>query len=283
MKTLIIIFITILPFLSFSQDTIFLKTKQPVLCKVVEIGIDEIKYKTWDNLEGPTIVVLKTNVYKISYINGKSELIVPDELDINKEAEIIDKRSAIKFGFFSLINYHFSVCYEKVLSVGKNFEAKIAYVGIGANPSEKNTSGFYTKVGMKFLLGNDYYVKGMKYIHPLKGRYIKPEFTYSFVYDQNLQYYNYSYGYTNYSTYYDLNSSALALSLVYGRQFILDNTITLDYSVGLGYGVLITSTTKSIPRDSNYLNRANYYSHLYFSRDFPLVISFGLNIGFVLK
>ena len=278
-KSWYLIALFFLPFVSQAQDTLFVKKKAPVICKIVEIGIDEIKYKAWDNLEGPVIVVLKRDVYKISYQNGKSEFVEPDELDINKEAEILDKKSVLKFGVFALLNNHFSVGYERVIDVGKNIEAKIAYIGIGSSSSGIDVSGFYSKFGFKFLLGNDYYVKGMKYIHPLKGRYIKPELIYSFVFEKNKGYYS---AYPSQQMYYDINSSAFAFNLVYGRQFILGNIMTLDYSVGVGYGFTLSKT--SINVNSNWSDyRTNYYSHYYFNREFPLTVTAGLNIGFILK
>lgn len=274
------------PYFSNAQDTLFVKKKANIICKIVEIGIDEIKFKAWDNLEGPVIVVLKSDVYKIAYQNGKSEFVEADKLDINKEAEILDKKSVIKFGMFSLLNNHFSVGYERVLSVGKNLEVKIAYIGVGVNPFDFNISGTYTKIGVKFLLGNDYYVKGMKYIHPLKGRYIKPEFIYTYIFENDLtiQYYSGIYPYNQYQTInYDVNTSAFAFNIVYGRQFILGNVMTIDYSFGVGYGFISSkSTSSNMP--SNWQDYStNCYSHLCMGEKFPLTLSAGLNIGFILK
>ena len=38
---------------AFSQDVIVKKNGSTILCKVIEIGVSEIKYKKWDNLDGP--------------------------------------------------------------------------------------------------------------------------------------------------------------------------------------------------------------------------------------
>ena len=90
-KSWYLIALFFLPFVSHAQDTLFVKKKAPVICKIVEIGIDEIKYKAWDNLEGPVIVVLKRDVYKISYQNGKSEFVEPMNLILTRKQKFLIK------------------------------------------------------------------------------------------------------------------------------------------------------------------------------------------------
>jgi len=54
----------------FSQDTIFIKDNNFVVSKVTEILPDYVKYKRFDNLNGPDYTVNKTDVLKIVYRNG---------------------------------------------------------------------------------------------------------------------------------------------------------------------------------------------------------------------
>jgi hypothetical protein len=58
-----------------AQDIIFLKTGLEVKSKVLEITQSEIKYKKFDNLDGPTISVSKAEVVMIRYQNGTNEII----------------------------------------------------------------------------------------------------------------------------------------------------------------------------------------------------------------
>lgn len=56
-------------------DSITLKNGNEIYGKVIEISSTEIKYKRCDNIEGPTIIINKSDVAKIKYTNGATELI----------------------------------------------------------------------------------------------------------------------------------------------------------------------------------------------------------------
>ena len=58
---------------SFSQDVITKKDGASIEAKIELIGIDEIKYKKFDNPEGPSYIISKTEVKKIVFENGTSE------------------------------------------------------------------------------------------------------------------------------------------------------------------------------------------------------------------
>nr|WP_294897404.1 hypothetical protein [uncultured Pedobacter sp.] len=56
-----------------AQDKIYKTSGEVLEAKVLEIGSTEIKYKVFANINGPTYTILKTQVLKITYENGKSE------------------------------------------------------------------------------------------------------------------------------------------------------------------------------------------------------------------
>lgn len=58
-----------------AQDLIVLKDGNIIEAKVMEISPSEIRYKRIDHLEGPTIVIMATNVLSIRYENGRTEII----------------------------------------------------------------------------------------------------------------------------------------------------------------------------------------------------------------
>lgn len=60
---------------NYAQDVISLKKGGEIKTKVVEIDKEYIKYKRFDNLNGPTIWVLKADVNLITYENGTKEII----------------------------------------------------------------------------------------------------------------------------------------------------------------------------------------------------------------
>jgi hypothetical protein len=60
-------------------DTIVLKSGAIIIGKVEEIGQNEVKYRRSNNLSGPVISVLKTEISTILYSNGTSELFGPSD------------------------------------------------------------------------------------------------------------------------------------------------------------------------------------------------------------
>lgn len=58
-----------------AQDRIILKNGNTLEAKVQEIQVSEIKYKRFDNLNGPVYSLLKSDVFLIMYENGTKEVI----------------------------------------------------------------------------------------------------------------------------------------------------------------------------------------------------------------
>lgn len=55
----------------FAQDTIYFQNKFSQAVKVIEIGIDEVKYNRFENLTGPLYVANKNDIYAIKFSNGQ--------------------------------------------------------------------------------------------------------------------------------------------------------------------------------------------------------------------
>lgn len=53
-----------------AQDVLIKRNGEELVVKVLEISLHEVKYKRYDNLEGPTISIAKTEVFMIKYENG---------------------------------------------------------------------------------------------------------------------------------------------------------------------------------------------------------------------
>ena len=56
-------------------DIIILTDGQEIEAKVLEVGIDEIKYKNCNNLDGPTFIKRKSEVFMIKYPDGTKTVI----------------------------------------------------------------------------------------------------------------------------------------------------------------------------------------------------------------
>ena len=59
---------------SFSQDVIILKNGDEILSKVIEVSTDIIKYKKWDNQDGPIYTSNKGEIFMIKYQNGTKDV-----------------------------------------------------------------------------------------------------------------------------------------------------------------------------------------------------------------
>ena len=58
----------------YAQDVITLKTGEEIKAKVEEISSSGVKYKRFDNLNCPTIVIEKAKVFAINYENGTKDV-----------------------------------------------------------------------------------------------------------------------------------------------------------------------------------------------------------------
>ena len=78
---------------SYSQDSIYLKNGSVLPSKVFELTTTEIKYKRFENLEGPIYTILKKDVSSIKYKNGTQEVIT----DVNVMASSSENPATVFF------------------------------------------------------------------------------------------------------------------------------------------------------------------------------------------
>jgi len=72
-KLLLLITIILITTQLFAQDKIYKLKGSVIIAKVIEIGTDEIKYKLFDNPEGPVYVVDKSTLNRIEFADGRVE------------------------------------------------------------------------------------------------------------------------------------------------------------------------------------------------------------------
>lgn len=274
------------------MDTMITTKNTNLIGKITKVSETEIEYKKIYEPDAPVYTVNKDKIKEIRWGNGTVERVVPDEMGVNKELEIIDKRSTIKFNFFSPVNDQIKFSYEHSVKVGTNIEIAAGLINNSMLKSSFNygkqlTQGGTLSVGVKFLLGQDYYIKGMKYTHPLKGWFIKPEIAYSGYTVRGIQIYNWT-PYNSSLLYTDRKINSIALLINYGRQFILGNVLTLSYSVGLGYSYVDSKFSNPAVVASNYYNSdynnppTNLYTHLR-AGSVPIAFNGALTIGYIFK
>lgn len=73
--TLLITMLTLFAVIARTQDIIIKNDKTEIKSKVTEISETVIKYKKWDNLDGPVYNIVKEEVFMIVYANGQREII----------------------------------------------------------------------------------------------------------------------------------------------------------------------------------------------------------------
>jgi hypothetical protein len=59
---------------AFSQDILTKKTGEDILAKIIEVTISEVKYKKFDNQNGPIFSILKSDLLLIRYENGSKDI-----------------------------------------------------------------------------------------------------------------------------------------------------------------------------------------------------------------
>ncbi len=69
--------------LSFGQDLITKKNGEDIKAKVTEVTLSEIKYKKFENLDGPIYTLLHKDVLIIRYENGSKDLFTQDAPSIS--------------------------------------------------------------------------------------------------------------------------------------------------------------------------------------------------------
>ena len=247
MKKLFFVVIALLLTTSlFSQDTIYKKNNQIINCKIIEIGLIEIKYVIPEKYKDVVMVIAKDDISKIKYENGEEQTFVNEMY--SKSSYSDNKLNAIKFHIFSPLYDYLSVSYERSLMAGRSIEGTLGIIGIGYDPLNVNPEGAFAKFGYKFIKSPDFYLRGMRYAHLLKGAYFKPEIALA-IYSANQNKYDYITENTNrvrQSTF----SGALLLN--FGKQWVFENRFAVDFCIGFGYGIT------NIKKD-DYSNITNQY------------------------
>ena len=232
--------------------------------KVIEIGVDEIKYKNWPaSIEDPVIGVEKIKVKQIRLESGQVYEFGGDAFT-DKMLYTNQNKNAFKVNFLSPLAGTFYLGYERSIKPGQSFEGEIGIVGLGVDVAEVNPRGVVVRAGYKFIKTPDFHVKGMRYSHLMKGLYVKPELIFS------------TYSFDNY--YYDFvdqiddikrtSTTGGAVLVNLGYQTVFSDVFLIDFYTGLGYGF-----TNNVD-----FNAFGFYGGV---SEFPVAFTGGLKIGFL--
>lgn len=207
-----------------AQDIIHKKDKSTLEVKILEVGLDEVKYVDFNDQDGIVYVVDKGLISKIQFENGKEEFYTDDFENPVLYAEQRDM--ALKLDFLSPLFGFTEIGFEKALKPGQTVEFNVGFIGLGTNSTANDSRGAYLSGGYKFFYKPLFFNRGQRYDHILKGKYIKPEIAISaFRHDESL---------------FDSNGNREttvmgAILLNFGQQRVFSDIFMVDYHVGFGY------------------------------------------------
>lgn len=268
--------ITLVILLSFSliinaQDQIILKTKKVIQCKIVEVGVTDIKYKLVEKRQDLTFSIEKYKVKKIIFSDGEVMDVSTNEF-YNKDNYSDDKPNAIKANFLSPLFGSFQMSFEHSIKPGMSLEGNFGIIGLGTDLSDVNPAGACIGFGIKFIASPDFYMERMRYAHILNGIYINPNIQFSVFSLDKVVYL--SQPLPNGENYQKVRvgQSGGALLISVGRQWVFSNVFVVDFNTGFGYGF----TNQSDIASTSY----NFSS---LSNELPIAWSSNFRIGFLIK
>jgi len=281
MRYCYLLILSLLAFQANSQDKIYKRGGDIILARIQEIGVDEIKYKLFQEPEGPTYGIEKDLIVKIIFQNGRTETYKSSLKDPNLYKG--QSRNALKINFLSPLVGYTQFGYERSLKPGRSIEFNLGIIGLGKNqvldytyyqpggsPKEikRDAKGANIGIGYKFIKTPDFINRNIRFAHLLQGSYIKPTL-YTGVYDENIIDYKTQVAIAERRT---VAYGALMIEL--GKQWIFSEQFMLDIYFGLGYCV------DNINDDDNssYSSISDEYQALHFN-----TIRFGSSPGFALS
>ncbi len=270
-----------------AQDKIY-KLKGPAInAKVIEIGTDEIKYKLYDNPDGPVYVVDKSSLNRIEYSNGTTEKFQTSFKDPqNYEGQLT---KAIKLNFLAPLLGYTQFSFEKSISPLKAYELGLGIIGAGKNYQidnyyfngqyetyRRNAFGVFVDAGYKFNKLPDFLRKGTRMTHIMQGTYIKPTATLGYYSDNAISYK------TGNAVVEKRNNLFGAILLNFGHQWVFGDKFLVDIYYGVGYAF------DNVKRDdnNNYYYSGEIFNHFVVQKAGPganLGVGGGLKVGLLIK
>ena len=205
-----------------AQDVLHMKNDSKLMVKVREINTKEVKYKKYDNLEGPDYSVDKKDVEKIVYENGSIE-------QVAKKADSLEfKSNIISFNYGDLMKVRANFSYERL------FRAGFMGIKIPIAVSFENDNYSYYDDSPLFFSGVDFnfYPYGQKKLTYFTGLAVRMGMTQSY---NEIIYDDYTYPY--YGSNYRYRPSAFFMGGYVNNGLTLHLTKNFSISSMFGLGI----------------------------------------------
>ncbi|MCG9880572.1 MAG: hypothetical protein MH472_08235 [Bacteroidia bacterium] len=225
-----------------AQDQVYMKNAPefPIYVKIVEIGLNQIKYKSGLPNSSETVYTEdKKNIQKVVLQNGT--LFYFNSINSVESKENHSKNAALKTEFLSQLFGTSTFSYEKWVQKDRSIEFTIGLIGMGI--SENNNDGYYLKGGYKLYRNNG--LKTTNSEQKLDGFYLKPEVVFSLYNQKNdaiemiqssmITWNEFFVNYKNVNATYEYSSIGIIASLGWSK--IIKDIWVVDTYLGLGMGV----------------------------------------------
>jgi hypothetical protein len=278
---------------SYSQDKIYRNNGKIVEAKILEIGSDEIRYKEFNNPDGPVYILETDKIKKIVFENGKSQQFHDNLKDPERYAGQLNK--AIKLNFLSPLYGYTEIGFEKSTGVGKGFELSLGIIGLGKSETiefyttqletiKKGQAGVFISGGYKFGKLPDFIIFGKtKMSHLMQGTYAKPILYFGHYKENQVV--------DKGNSTYDVGKQNVtfgALQIELGHQWVFSDKFLLDLYWGFGYGADNKKDAYLYDPGTGYYDNYNGTAAFNYANaragDSPgFSLTFGLKLGWLVK
>ncbi len=288
-----------LTFYAKSQDTIVQLNGQIIVAKVLEITPEYVKYKNYNNIDGPLITIQKSSVNVILNSNGTKTILnekpIIEKTDTEVQYNKIDKNNKVNATTvtYSKVEYNRTMEDNKIFNLIKAnpllilagdipiyYERRIGdrlgiEVGIGPTLTDyftslvfdENIDGFKTVVGYSFSSGLHLFTS--KHYKGLEDLYFSPEFRIRKYYSELI-----NYGGIEISPGIDQSRTLIDFQIKIGLISYWSDNVSAEYYCGIGIRNRIINKA-DVQSTSNYLTIT-----MKKSQDLIPCISAGVKIGF---
>ena len=201
-------------------------TKSFIKAKIIEVGMDDIKYKDINNLNGPQFSMEKDDIEKIVYANGKVEKF---EQSMAAHISIQEMhKNNIQFALLSARANHLHFSFERGVKQGQSWTVHATIIGVGMRDNlSKVSKGFMVGGSYKFCFVPDVVYRGIRSRHIMQGSFFRPSIYFGGFSEKTLISQNIS---------VKKNTTTGAIMAELGRQWIMSNRASFEYYFGFGYG-----------------------------------------------
>jgi hypothetical protein len=278
---------------SYSQDKIYRNNGKIIEAKILEIGSDEIRYKEFNNLDGPIYILETDKIKKIVFENGTSQQFHDNLKDPERYAGQLNK--AIKLNFLSPLYGYTEIGFEKSTGVGKGFELSLGIIGLGKSETiefyttqletiKKGQAGVFISGGYKFGKLPDFIIFGKtKMTHLMQGTYAKPILYFGHYKENQVV--------DKGNSIYDVGKQNVtfgALQIELGHQWVFSDKFLLDLYWGFGYGADNKKDAYLYDPGTGYYDDYNgtaafNYANARAGNSPGFSLTFGLKLGWLVK